>query len=46
MQLDVRCGSLMLVEIGKSMSSFLTVCWVNQACIDVVASPYSESYVG
>ena len=24
----------------------LTVCWVNRAGVDLVASPYSKSYVG
>ena len=32
--------------VGKSMSRFLTVGWVNRGGVDLVASPYSESYVG
>ena len=32
--------------VGKSMSRFLTVRWVNRGCVDQFASPYSESYIG
>ena len=34
----------MSVVVGKSMSRFLTVRWVNRG-VNVVASPYNESYV-
>ena len=46
MQLDDRCGTLRLVEIGESTSWFLTVRWVNRRCVEVVASLYCESFVG
>ena len=32
--------------VGRSISQFLTVHWVNGSCVHLVASPYSESYVG
>ena len=46
MQLDDRREKLRSVEIGKSTSRFLTVRWVNRRCVEVVASPHSESYIG
>ena len=39
-------GCSWMIVVGRSMSRFLTVRWVNRVCVDVVASPYNESYVG
>ena len=33
-----------MVEVGRSMSQLFEVHWINRGYIDVVASPYSESY--
>ena len=41
--------SLQVAEVGRGWQIdvlVLTVRWVNRGSIDLVASPYSESYIG
>ena len=45
MQLDSRRGQLRSVEVGRSIFPVVTVCWVNQGCVDPVAGSYGGSYV-
>ena len=38
----VPCRS---VDVGRSTSLVMTVCWVNRGCVDLVSGSYSGSYV-
>ena len=41
-QVDDRCEQLVLVGVGRSMSRFLTVRWINRECVDVVLAAWSH----
>ena len=38
----VPCKS---VEVGRSTSSVMTLCWINRGCVNLVSAPYSGSCV-